>query len=292
MKTSYKVLIVFGIFFLFALLFNGSTIESYVGETHKSNLTPSQETRLVELMKPVDVEGISFERLGVDGDGGYVVPLGHNYSNHICLGVGADVTYENAILNRIKGQVVCFDHTVSKLPDHADPRIKWVKKGVGEKENAELTTLPRIMEKFNSKGGDMSLKMDIEGWEFPVLKTMSRDDLNKFDLIVTELHCMGNNGDKGAGDSGPIKDSTRKLKALEKLCDTHYLVHIHPTPHCLPLELSDGTLVPYVAEFTFVKKAGRRANKTQRTFPTELDESVVDPELAKMRKECLRYITK
>ena len=292
MKTSYKVLIVFGIFFLFALLFNGSTIESYVGETHKSNLTPSQETRLVELMKPVDVEGISFERLGVDGDGGYVVPLGHNYSNHICLGVGADVTYENAILNRIKGQVVCFDHTVSKLPDHADPRIKWVKKGVGEKENAELTTLPRIMEKFNSKGGDMSLKMDIEGWEFPVLKTMSRDDLNKFDLIVTELHCMGNNGDKGAGDSGPIKDSTRKLKALEKLCDTHYLVHIHPTPHCLPLELSDGTLIPYVAEFTFVKKAGRRAKKTQRTFPTELDESVVDPELAKIRKECLRYITK
>jgi FkbM family methyltransferase len=292
MKTSYKVLIVFGILFLFALLFNGSTIESYVGETHKSNLTPSQERRLVELMKPVDVEGISFERLGVDGDGGYVVPLGHNYSNHICLGVGADVTYENAILNRIKGQVVCFDHTVSKLPDHADPRIKWVKKGVGEKENAELTTLPRIMEKFNSKGGDMSLKMDIEGWEFPVLKTMSRDDLNKFDLIVTELHCMGNNGDKGAGDSGPIKDSTSKLKALEQICDTHYSVHTHPTPHCLPLELSDGTLVPYVAEFTFVKKAGRRANKTQRTFPTELDESVVDPELAKRRKECLRYITK
>ncbi len=292
MKTYGVLIVVFGMLFLFALLFNGSTIESYVGETHKSNLTPSQERRLVELMKPVDVEGISFERLGVDGDGGYVVPLGHNYSNHICLGVGADVTYENAILNRIKGQVVCFDHTVSKLPDHADPRIKWVKKGVGEKENAELTTLPRIMEKFNSKGGDMSLKMDIEGWEFPVLKTMSRDDLNKFDLIVTELHCMGNNGDKGAGDSGPIKDSTSKLKALEKLCDTHYLVHIHPTPHCLPLELSDGTLVPYVAEFTFVKKAGRRANKTQRTFPTELDESVVDPELAKRRKECLRYITK
>ena len=263
--------------------------ELFEGRMHRSQLSREDEKKLVELLTPVDVEGMKFERLGADADGGYVVPAGGQYDYHICLGVGGDVTFENDILGRVLNEVICFDHTVPSLPAHADDRLRWVKRGVSDKETATLTTLPLIIKNLKHYG-NMSLKMDIEGWEFPVMNSLSEQDLQNFDLIVTEFHCLGNKGDGGGGDSGPIKNPKMKLKALQKLSKTHFLVHIHSTPHVLPLRLSNGTLVPYVPELTFVRKKGRQAKKTRRSFPTDLDQTLQNKAHIKNRKHSLQFI--
>ena len=51
----------------------------------------------------------------------------------------------------------------------------------------------------------------------------------RFARSIIELHCIGNHGDRGGGDQGPIKDPFIKLQCMEKLNKYHDLIHISPT---------------------------------------------------------------
>ena len=115
----------------------------------------------------------------------------------------------------------------------------------------------------------MSLKMDIEGWEFQVLSNLNPTYLKYFSLIVVELHCLGNKGDGGGGDSGPIKDPKIKLKCLEKLLLFHDLIHINPAANVSPLKLNLNYFFPYVVELTFVLKNSIQTNNVKYKYPTK-----------------------
>lgn len=69
--------------------------------------------------------------------------------------------------------------------------------------------------------------MDIEGGEYPWLLSISKEQLNNFKQIVIEIHGLWNNGgDKRYPDGWNTKIS-EKTKCLEKLANTHYLIHAH-----------------------------------------------------------------
>ena len=63
------------------------------------------------------------------------------------------------------------------------------------------------------------LKMDIEGGEYPWLLQIDENSLNKFIQIVIEFHGITN-------DSWHCNYND-KIKCLEKLSKTHYIVHAH-----------------------------------------------------------------
>jgi len=102
--------------------------------------------------------------------------------------------------------------------------------------------------------------MDIEGWEIPWLKSLEKDDLNKFKQIVIEFH--------GINDDSWNSTYNDKLEAFKKLSLTHYLVHVHGNNHS-----SITNNIPDVIEATYVRKDyfTNKPNLNTTKLPMELD---------------------
>ena len=86
------------------------------------------------------------------------------------------------------------------------------------------------------------LKIDIEGGEYPWLLQMNENQLNKFKQIVIEFHGITNNR--------WYYNYNEKIKCLEKLSKTHYIVHAHGNNHA-PVVNN----IPDVIELTYVNKS-------------------------------------
>ena len=83
--------------------------------------------------------------------------------------------------------------------------------------------------------------MDIEGGEYPWLLQIDETQLNKFKQIVIEFHGITN-------DSWGCNYND-KVKCLEKLLKTHYLIHAHGNNYG-PVQNN----IPDVIELTYVNK--------------------------------------
>ena len=182
-------------------------------------------------------------RIGAEHDGGYVVPELDGFDLYIGGGVGSDYTLEDdydAIKHfNIKDYKV-FDGTTQNIPCDADPN--YIRKNIGIMNTDTLTNLRKEVENYSN----VFLKMDIENCEWDWINFMDYDTLNKFKMIVIELHFYMH----GVDDV----EMFEKLSALKKLQKTHRLVHVHGN-NCSPCMLEFG---PYkfasVSEFTFVRK--------------------------------------
>jgi hypothetical protein len=83
--------------------------------------------------------------------------------------------------------------------------------------------------------------MDIEGGEYNWLSSISDEQLQKFKQIVIEFHGITNDG-WGCSYG-------EKVKCLEKLANSHYIIHAHGNNH--------GPVcnnIPDVIELTYVNK--------------------------------------
>jgi len=83
--------------------------------------------------------------------------------------------------------------------------------------------------------------MDIEGGEYPWLLSIDESQLNTFKQIVIEFH--------GINDDSWGCNYNDKVKCLEKLAKTHYIVHAHGNNHS---EVQNN--IPDVIELTYVNK--------------------------------------
>lgn len=252
----------------------------------KSELDIESEKVMVNLLLPKTYDPEKLERIGSQEDGGYIVPKNVIYNHHICLGVGNNVDFENEMVKYVNGRIICVDHTIQKLPQTAHVKLEHFRKKVTNKDGENSICLETIVKSL-SDTENISLKMDIEGWEFPVLYHLPDYLLEKFELIVLEMHCIGNYGDRGGGDQGPIKDPRMKLKCLQKLSKYHDLIHISPNKIVGALELKLGFSFPYVVELTYVKKIKPDRNTNHNFFyPTKLDTCVGPKSI-----EAMQYLT-
>ena len=80
--------------------------------------------------------------------------------------------------------------------------------------------------------------MDIEGGEIPWIKSLSDEQMNKFDQIVMEFH-------------KPFWG--KEIEVFDKINKNHVLVHFHGN-NCCGTELHRGVRMPNIFECTYLHK--------------------------------------
>ena len=115
---------------------------------------------------------------------------------------------------------------------------------------------------------DLILQIDIEGAEYRNLLAADSITLNRFRIIVIELHGLGKfkNPELFSEEIGPL---------LAKLNETHASIHAHPNNCCGDsIETETGLNIPNVIEVTYLRRdrfTGDKSQYIQSQLPHPLD---------------------
>lgn len=180
-------------------------------------------------------------RCGVNTDGGYVLAhLDGGYDCYISAGISNEESFSRDFINKYnihKDNSFGFDGTIRDYPWSYTRNIQFFKKNINTFNDQNHSNLSFLTEKYNN----IFLKMDIEGGEYPWLLQIDETQLKKFKQIVIEFHGITNDGWGYSYDD--------KVKVLQKLTNTHYLVHAHANNHGQVVNK-----IPDVIELTYVNK--------------------------------------
>ena len=180
-------------------------------------------------------------RCGAKCDGGYVLAeLDGEYDCYISAGISYEESFSRDFIDKYNmNEYNCFgfDGTIDDYPYNYTKKISFIKKNINNFNDDNNSNLEFLTDKYNH----IFLKMDIEGGEYPWLLQIDETQLNKFKQIVIEFH--------GINDDSWGCNYNDKVKCLEKLSKTHFIVHAHGNNH--------GKVVnniPDVIELTYVNK--------------------------------------
>jgi hypothetical protein len=180
-------------------------------------------------------------RCGLNSDGGYVLAeLDGGYDCYISAGISDEESFSRDFINKYnmdKHNSFGFDGTINDYPYNYTNKISFIKKNIHKFNDDNNSNLSDLTDKYKN----IFLKMDIEGGEYPWLLQIDEDQLNKFKQIVIEFH--------GITNDGWNCNYNDKVKCLEKLSKTHYIVHAHGNNY--------GPVVnniPDVIELTYINK--------------------------------------
>jgi hypothetical protein len=159
-------------------------------------------------------------RFGNKYDGGYVVGelLDNAYDCYISAGVSTEESFTRDFLNKYKipkKDCYAFDGTIENYPKGYSENIQFIKKNINSFNSDNNTNLEDIFEKYRN----IFVKMDIEGYEYPWILSMSNEHLKKIKQCVIEFH--------GAGDNSWKWEHSDKVKCWMKMNKTHFLIHTH-----------------------------------------------------------------
>jgi len=177
-------------------------------------------------------------RLGSKNDGGYVIGLCEgNYDCYISADVSNEESFSRDFILKYdtnKLNSYAFDGTITDYPYKYTDKITFFKKNIDNFNDEHHTNIDNIIQTHN----DIFLKMDIEGGEY---KWLIDADVTKFKQMVIEFH--------GINDDTWGASLETKVKCLEKLALTHYLIHAHGNNHS-----SSENKIPDVIELTYIHK--------------------------------------
>jgi hypothetical protein len=180
-------------------------------------------------------------RGGVNSDGGYVfAELEGEYDCYISAGISNEESFSRDFINKYNmnsSNSFGFDGTIHNYPYHYTREITFFRKNINTFNDNNNSNLSFLIEKYNN----IFLKMDIEGGEYPWLLQIDESQLNKFKQIVIEFHGITN-------DTWNC-NYTDKVKCLEKLSKTHYIIHAHGNNYGPAVNN-----IPDVIELTYVNK--------------------------------------
>lgn len=178
-------------------------------------------------------------RCGVNSDGGYVfADLPGTYDCYISAGISNEESFSRDFIEKHKTtNNFGFDGTIEEYPSEYARDIQFFKKNIGDCNNDKYTDLSFLTDKYN----DIFLKMDIEGGEYPWLLKFDETRLQQFKQIVIEFH--------GIMDDSWGCDMKDKVKCLEKLSKSHYIIHAHGNNNGLAVNR-----IPEVIELTYIRK--------------------------------------
>lgn len=182
------------------------------------------------------------KRYGVKQDGGYVIgTVDTKYDCYISAGISNEESFTRDFLKGHpyipKSSSFAFDGTIKDYPWQYTRNITFVKKNINKYNDSKNTDLKVFINKYDN----IFLSIDIEGGEYPWLLSLTEQDLSKFGQILIEFHGICGN------DWGSKYDD--KVKALEKLSKTHYIIHAHGNNHG-PVKNN----IPNVLELTYLNK--------------------------------------
>lgn len=200
-------------------------------------------------------------RVGRAHDGGYVMIQPFS-SRKIAYSIGIcdDVSWDKEMAE-YGYEIYQYDHTIESLPEENEA-FHWKKTGLtGLAETEELKNLATIIqENGHETCAGMLLKMDIEGYEWDLLRTCSQDILNQFDQIVMEIHWLND-----------CCAYEKILAGLENLTRSHAVVHVHGNNFRYAAFCGD-MITPDVMEITLVKKDLYHMEAADRSCTEEIDQ--------------------
>lgn len=175
-------------------------------------------------------------RLGKDFDGGYIIADIPNvkYSLLIAGGIDNDVSFEEDFVKKYTNtKCFAFDGTINNLPSENE-NITFIKKNIGCENSDTITNLNYIV----NENKDIIVKIDIEGAEIPWIKSLSDEQINKFEQLVIEFHF-------------PFTDN--EINVFDKINKNHYLINFHGN-NCCGTRQHNGIVIPNVFECTYLHK--------------------------------------
>jgi hypothetical protein len=168
-------------------------------------------------------------RIGKEFDGGYViVDIPNHYSCLISGGISDDISFEEEFMSKYNVPCYAFDGTINSLPK--DSEVQFFKKNIGAYNDATVTNLHDLI----NRNSNIFIKMDIEGYEIPWLKSLSNEQMNKIDQIAIEFHSPF-----GHDIFGKFRN--------------HVLVHFHGN-NCCGTRFYRGRQIPHIFECTYLHK--------------------------------------
>ena len=175
-------------------------------------------------------------RLGKDYDGGYIIAEIPNikYTTLLAGGIENDISFEEDFINKYTiDNAYAFDGTINNLPKEIS-KITFIKKNIGFENTEKITNIHDIIDVNEC----IFVKMDIEGGEIPWIKSLSDEQMNKFEQIVMEFHF-------------PFSDN--EIDVFDKINKNHYLIHFHGN-NCCGLRNHNNVDIPNVFECTYLHK--------------------------------------
>jgi len=207
------------------------------------------QARLIEIFRIISkphLTGYELCRFGSKNDGGYVVVNDFSESDTlVSLGIGDNVDFERAISKRL-GRILAFDHTVD-LPNKEIANLTFTKIGVKAEVAQNFITLNSIITN-NTISGDLILKIDIEGWEWEVLDSLSSLELSRFKQIVGEFHGFHE-----------IRNFDRIERVISKLAENFLVTNSHAN-NWGDYQIIQKIAIPDVLEISWLRKDRVKGN--------------------------------
>ena len=200
---------------------------------------------LVSSLKLRNIES-DFIRLGSKGDGGYVVPVAiieNSKSACFSAGVHLNSDFEFDLAERgIRCHLIDFS---VEAPALSHDLFGFTRKFLSSSSFSDThISLEDWINQFD-QDSNLLLKMDIEGSEWPALAALPTQMLDRFSMIVIELHGLDR-----LDQAGPFSVMSG---VLNKLLEKFDIVNAHPNNY-RGESLIFGFRIPYVIELTLVHK--------------------------------------
>lgn len=215
-------------------------------------------------VRPRDT-GHGLIRLGGEADGGYLLPDDlEGVTACFSPGVSNVADFESDLAAR---GIECFlaDRSVDGPPS-ANPRFHFEKMFLGPVDDEGHMRLETWMDRCAPASGraddDLILQMDIEGAEYGVIVDTATETFRRFRILVIEFHDL--NGLLLRHGFGLIQ------LCFTKLLKDFTVVHIHPN-NCAPVARFEEFTIPWVMEFTLLRKDRFARAEAALTFPHPLD---------------------
>lgn len=220
---------------------------------------PERIHRLIDRLAPTAIDR-PLIRLGAKGDGGYLVPDDlEGIGALISPGVNYECSFDRSVADR-GIDVFMADASVSGPPEQ-HPRFHFSKLFLDTYESEQTITLDAFCAPV-APGRDLLLEMDIEGAEYRVLASASQRLIDRFRIIVLEVHYL---------QALLTPFGFQQIEAcFDRLRRTHEVVHIHPNNAMRPVTRGDLSIPPAL-EITLYRKDRVRPVDRALVFPHPLD---------------------
>jgi len=213
-------------------------------------------------------------RIGPSSDGGYLLPDDlKDIGMCISPGTGNATGFESDLL-RYQIPSLLIDKDESAQPEKLPEKSIFLKKFVSGYDSQEFISLNTLVETCDTQL-DLILQMDIEGHEYNALNAISRNNLDRFRIIVIEFHYSFDWIFKHNWD-------WQYAQIFSKLLENHSVVHTHPNNAGGQFSYA-GISYPNLMEITFLRKDRIRdfGGYVSETHPLEFDNNSNLPTMKK-----------